>query len=156
MGDYSALSRQTQWSHRGREIRDRGDDAKTEGTKAVWPRSRESKAASRCWRRQGRDAPESTSSDDVFTLAQEDSFPTPDLQNHKRISSCCSNHFICGNLLQEHRKWIYCIFILVGHFTSSIIHFHKMMCGFYYWEPKKQHSVSFALCVWAEGQMHVN
>ena len=101
MGDYSALSRQTQWSHRGREIRERGDDAKTEGTKAVWPRSRESKAASRCWRRQGRDAPESTSSDDVFTLAQEDSFPTPDLQNHKRISSCCFNHFICGNLLQE-------------------------------------------------------
>ena len=156
MGDYSTLSRQTQWSHRGREIRERGDDAKTEGTKAVWPQCRESKAAARCRRRRGRDAPERTSSADLFTLAQWDSFSTPDLRNHKRISSCCFNHFICGNLLQEHRKWIYCIFILVGQFPPSIIHFHKMMYGFYYWEPRKQHSVSFALCPWAEWQTYVN
>lgn len=53
----------------GDERSERGDDVKTEGTEVVWPGSRESKAASRSWRRQGRDAPERTSSADLFTLA---------------------------------------------------------------------------------------
>lgn len=122
-------SRQTQWSHRGREIRERGDDAKTEGTKAVWPRSRESKAASRCWRSVNRCSRENQ------LLLTSSHWPSKIHSriltwNHKRISSSCFNHFICGNLLQEHRKWIYCIFILVGQFPSQLSIFIKWCVDF--------------------------
>lgn len=43
MGDYSLIIQADPVEPQGREIRERGDDAKTEGTKAVWPRSRKAR-----------------------------------------------------------------------------------------------------------------